>query len=93
MPGITALMQWAVFFTDMGNPALALDTYTRAVDIERGTDSYFVAQSKAAYYSQLGLYDESRRSYDDLLRHPQLKPADRDMFLQNMDTLARLRGR
>lgn len=85
-------MNVAIIHDQMGDTALALETYTRAVDIERGTDAYFVAQSMAAYYSRLGLYDESARSYGDLLRHAHLQPGDRDVFLQNIDTLRRLRN-
>lgn len=83
-------MNIAIVHDQMGNRDQALETYARAVDLERSTDGYFVAQSRAAYYSQLGLYGESSRSYDDLLRHPHLKPEDRDMFLKNIDTLRHL---
>ena len=51
-----------------------------------------MAQSRAAYYSELGMYDESRRSYQDLLLHAQLKPEDRVMFETNIETLGRLAG-
>ena len=83
-------MNIAIVHDQLGDTGKALETYTRAVDLERGTESYFVAQSHAAYYSQLGLYDESLRCYDDLLRHPQLTPETREMFLKNIDTLRHL---
>ena len=83
-------MNIAIVQDQMGNTDGALETYTRAVDLERATESYFVAQSRAAYFSQLGMYDESIRSYDDLLRHDHLKPEDREMFLKNIDTLGHL---
>lgn len=80
----------AIVHDQMGNTDKALETYARAVDLERATDGYFVAQSRAAYYSQLGMYDESIRSYDDLLRHPHLTPESREMFLKNISTLKHL---
>lgn len=83
-------MNIAIIHDQLGDPEKALETYSRAVDLEQAADSYFVAQSKAAYYSGLGMYDESIRSYDDLLRHDHLKPEDRDMFLQNIATLRQL---
>jgi tetratricopeptide (TPR) repeat protein len=83
-------MNIAIVQDQMGNTDGALETYTRAVDLERATESYFVAQSRAAYFSQLGMYDESIRSYDDLLRHDHVKPEDREMFLKNIDTLGHL---
>ena len=86
-------MNIATIREQQGKREQALEAFTRAVDIERSTDSYFVASSKAAYYSRLGLYDESSRSYDDLLRHKALKPEDREIFLKNMQTLSKLRSR
>jgi tetratricopeptide (TPR) repeat protein len=83
-------MNIAIVQDQMRNTDGALETYTRAVDLERATESYFVAQSRAAYFSQLGMYDESIRSYDDLLRHDHLKPEDREMFLKNIGTLGHL---
>jgi tetratricopeptide (TPR) repeat protein len=83
-------MNIAIVHDQMGDTTKALDTYARAVDLESATESYFIASSRAAYYSQLGLYDESIRSYDDLLRHGHLKPEDREMFLANIATLKRL---
>jgi tetratricopeptide (TPR) repeat protein len=75
----------------MGETGKALDTYAHAVGLEAMTASYFIASSRAAYYSQLGMYDESIRSYDDLLRHEHLKPEDREMFVANIATLRQLR--
>lgn len=80
----------AIVHDQLGNPDKAMETYARAVQLEQATESYFVAQSRAAYYSQRGMYDESIRSYDDLLRHEHLKPDDREMFLKNIATLRRL---
>lgn len=84
-------MNIAIVHDQLGNTEEALQTYARAVDLERPTESYFVAQSRAAYYSKLGMYDESLRSYDDLLRHGCVTPVDREMFLTNIETLRRLR--
>lgn len=84
-------MNIAIVHGQMGNTDKAFEAYSRAVDLELSTTSYFVAQSRAAYYSQLGMYDESLRSYDDLLRHGKLTPADREIFLKNIETLRRLR--
>lgn len=84
-------MNIAIVHGQLGDTDKALETYSRAVDLEAATSSYFIAQSRAAYYSELGMYDESLRSYDDLLRHDALTPVDRDMFLKNIETLRRLR--
>ncbi len=83
-------MNTAIIHHQMGDSGKALERYSRAVDLERATESYFVAQSRAAYYSELGMYDESIRSYDDLLQHDHLKPEDREMFLKNIATLRHL---
>jgi tetratricopeptide (TPR) repeat protein len=83
-------MNIAIVHDQLGDRDQALENYSRAVDLERNTESYFVAQSLAAYYSQLGMYDESIRSYDDLLRHGHVKPEDREMFLKNIETLRHL---
>lgn len=84
-------MNIAIIHDQIGDFEKALETYSAALDLERETESYFVAQSRAAYYSKLGMYDESCRSYDDLLRHRHLKPEDREMFLKNIATLRNLR--
>lgn len=83
-------MNIAVVNDQMGDSAKALENYARAVDMERETESYFIAQSRAAYYSKLGLYDESIRCYDALLSHAALTPESRDMFLKNIETLKEL---
>ena len=85
-------MNIAIIQSQLGDTDEALATYASAIDIERQTEGYFVAQSRAAYYSELGMYDESRRSYQDLLLHAQLKPEDRVMFETNIETLGRLAG-
>ena len=83
-------MNIAIIQDQMGNTDKALETYSVAVDLERKTESYFVAESKAAYYSRLGMYDESSRSYDDLLRHKHLKPEDRERIRRNIAALRNL---
>lgn len=83
-------MNIAIVNGQMGEPEKALENYARAVDMERETDSYFIAQSQAAYYSQLGMYDESMRSYEALLSHAHLTPESRQMFLKNIETLKRM---
>lgn len=85
-------MNIAIIHDQMGNSDKAVETYSAAVDIERNTESYFVAESRAAYYSQLGRYDESSQSYEDLLRHAHLKPEDRERLLKNISTLGNLRS-
>jgi len=82
----------ATVYDQQGKRDQALEAFAQAVDIERATDSYYAASSRAAYYSQIGLYEESSRCYDDLLRHKALKPEDRDVFLQNIQTLSKLRS-
>jgi tetratricopeptide (TPR) repeat protein len=86
-------MNIAIVHDQMGDSTRALENYSRAVDLEQETESCFIAQSRAAYYSQLGMYDESIRSYDDLLSHPHATPEARDMFLKNIETLKQLRTR
>jgi tetratricopeptide (TPR) repeat protein len=81
----------AVVYDKWGKPDDALTSYARAMDYERSTGSCFVAQHRAAYFSQLGRYDESLRCYEELLRRADLSPEDRDMFAKNVATLARLR--
>lgn len=83
-------MNIAIVHDQLGDPSKALETYARAVELEQATTSYFVAQSRAAYCSQRGMYDESIRSYEDLLRHEHLTPGDRELFQQNIATLRRL---
>ena len=85
-------MNIAIVHDQRGDAVGALETYASAVDLERPTGSYFVAQARAAYYSKLGMYDEACRSYDELLRHQNLTPEDRGMFAQNIGTLQKLRG-
>ena len=83
-------MNIAIIHHQLGDPEKALETYARAVELEQATDSYFVAQSRAAYCSELGMYAESMRWYDALLRHEHLKPGDREVFARNIETLERL---
>ena len=83
-------MNIAIVYGQMGEPEKALENYTRAVDLERETDSFFIAQSQAAYLSQLGRYDESRRSYEALLSHAHLTSDSRELFLKNIETLKRM---
>ena len=85
-------MNIAIVQDQLGATDKALETYAAAVDLERRTTSCFIAESRAAYCAKLGLYDESSRYYDDLLRHPHLQPGDRDRLLQNIAALRRLRG-
>jgi tetratricopeptide (TPR) repeat protein len=82
----------AVVYDKWGKPDEALTSYARAMDYERSTGSCFVAQHRAAYFSQLGRYDESLRCYEELLRRDDVSPQDRDMFAKNIETLTRLRG-
>lgn len=81
----------AVVYDKWGRVEDALTSYARAMDYERDTGSCFVAQHRAAYFSQLGRYDESMRCYEELLRRDDLAPADRAAFEQNVVTLVRLR--
>lgn len=85
-------MNIAVIHDQMDDTQQALQAYASAVNIERETESCFVAQSRAAYYAKLGMYDESVRSYQDLLRHPHLAPKDREMVVANIETLSKLRA-
>ena len=83
-------MNIAIIHHQLGDRDKALETYARAVELEEASESYFVAQSRAAYCSELGMYAESMRWYDALLRHEHLKPEDRDVVAQNIETLERL---
>lgn len=84
-------MNIAIMQDQLGDTGKALETYAAAVDLERRTESYFIAENRAAYCAKLGLYDESCRFYDSLLRHPHLKAEDRGRVLENISTLNRLR--
>lgn len=85
-------MNIAIVQDQLGETGKALETYAAAVDLERRTESSFIAESRAAYCAKLGLYDASSRYYDDLLRHPHLKPGARERLLQNIATLDQLRA-
>lgn len=85
-------MNIAIVQDQLGDTGKALETYAAAVDLERQTESCFIAESRAAYCAKLGLYDESSRYYDELLRHPNLTPDARDRLLQNIATLEGLRS-
>ena len=82
----------AIVCDQLGDSKRALEQYNRAIDIERPTGSYYIAQHKAVYLSKLGMHAESSRSFQELLRHPKLTPESRDAFEQNIATLARLRA-
>ena len=84
-------MNIAIVQDQLGDTGKALETYAAAVYLERRTTSCFIAESRAAYCAKLGLYDESCRFYDDLLRHPHLKVEDQGRVLENISTLHRLR--
>jgi tetratricopeptide (TPR) repeat protein len=82
----------AIVHDKWGRQEEALTSYARALDYERRTGSHFVAQHRAAYFSQLGRYDESIRCYEELLRREGLATPDREAFAANLRTLARLRA-
>lgn len=84
-------MNIAIVQDQLGETRKALETHATAVDLERRTESYFIAENRAAYCAKLGLYDESCRFYNDLLKHPHLKVEDRGRVLDNISTLNRLR--
>lgn len=86
-------MNIAIIQDQLGNSKLALQTYARAVDIERTTESCFVEQSKAAYLARIGNYTESIQAYEDLLRHEHVNDKDREMFFTNINTLSRLQNK
>lgn len=83
----------AVVHDKMGNTPEALAAYDRALDFERGTDGYFVAQQHAAYLSQIGRYDDSIAAYQALHGQTNVKQEDADMFLANIKTIEKLAGR
>ncbi|HEX7768896.1 MAG TPA: hypothetical protein VF422_02590 [Dokdonella sp.] len=76
----------------MGDHEAALASYADALEYERRTDSYFVAQQYAAYLAKLGRYDEGVSVYQALGERPDVKPEDRDMFAANVVTLRKLAG-
>ncbi len=81
----------AVVYDQQGRPEEALAAYARAMEFERSAGGYFVEQHRAAYFSQLGMYDESIRCYEALLARPDLAPDARSAFTANIATLQALR--
>lgn len=71
----------------MGNRTEALASYVQAVECERKTNSYFIAQQYASYLSQLGKYQESMEIYKALLERPDVTREDGDVFFANLMTL------
>lgn len=76
----------------MDDPEGALASYASALEYERRTDSYFVAQQRAAYLAKLGRYAEGVSAYQVLVELADVKPEDREMFVANIDTLRKLAG-
>ena len=77
----------------MGDHDGALASYAIALEYESRTESYFVAQQRAAYLARLGRYDEGIAVYRSLLERPDIKPEDRAMFVANIETLGKLLDR
>ena len=77
----------------MDDPEGALAEYAIALEYERRTDSYFVAQQHAAYLAKLGRYDEGGSAYEALIERLDVKAEDREMFVANIATLRKLAGR
>jgi len=71
----------------MGNREAALASYEQAVECERKTTSYFIAQQHASYLSQLGRFQESLAIYQALLDRPEVSREDGDIFFANIMTL------
>jgi tetratricopeptide (TPR) repeat protein len=96
LPDFDRAMMWlniATVHDKMGNAPDALAAYDRALDLERGTDGYFIAQQHAAYLSQLGRYEDSIAAYRQLHAQTNVKQEDADVFLANIRTLEALAGR
>ena len=68
----------------------ALADYAIALEYERRTDSYFVAQQHAAYLAKLGRYDEGIAVYRELIERADVKAEDREVFAANVVTLQKL---
>ena len=83
-------MNIATVHDKMGNRQAALGRYADALDHERKTTSYFIAQHYAAYLSQLGMYADSIAIYQALTERIDLKPEDDRMFKANIRTLEAL---
>ena len=81
----------AVVYDQQGRPEAALAAYARAMEFERSAGGYFVEQHRAAYFSRLGMYDESIRCYDALLARADLAPDARSALTANIATLQALR--
>ena len=74
----------------MDDPEGALADYAIALEYERRTDSYFVAQQHAAYLAKLGRYDEGIAVYRELIERADVKAEDREVFAANVVTLQKL---
>ena len=74
----------------MDDPDGALADYAIALEYERRTDSYFVAQQHAAYLAKLGRYDEGIAVYRELIERVDVKAEDREVFAANVVTLQKL---
>ena len=73
-----------------GDCEAALACLARALDYERKTDAYFIAQHRAAYLSKIGRHRDSLSAYSDLVGRPGLRPDDAAVFKANILTLEKL---
>lgn len=74
----------------MGNRQAALKSYADALDHERNTASYFIAQEYAAYLSKIGMHADSIGIYQALMERSDLKSDDAGVFQANIRTLEAL---
>lgn len=93
LPDFDRAISWVNIATvedKRGRTEDALACLARALDYERKTDSYFIAQHRAAYLSKLGRHRESLSAYRELMDQPDLKPDDAAVFRSNITTLENL---
>lgn len=93
LPDFDKAMMWVNIATvqdKMGDRTASLASYETALQCERRTTSYFVAQQHAAYLSQLGMYERSISAYQALVDREDVKPEDAGIFRANIRTLEKL---
>lgn len=93
LPDFDRAISWVNIATvedKRGRTEDALACLARALDFERRTDSYFIAQHRAAYLSKLKRHRESLSAYRALMERPDLKSEDAAVFRSNIATLETL---
>lgn len=93
LPDVDKCISWVNLATvedKRGDSEAALACLARALDYERKTDAYFIAQHRAAYLSKIGRHRDSLSAYRDLVDRPGVRPDDVAVFKANILTLEKL---